>query len=63
MRGAVGVPASAQPTPVPWAPTSRAGSSPDTIVPTKAQNLRLKLDLPVALCSSSPPSFVFDLSF
>lgn len=49
--------------PQPRAPTSRAGSSSDGIVPTKAQNLRLKLDLPVALCSSSPPAFVFDLSF
>ena len=45
------------------APTSRAGSSSDGIVPTKAQNLRLKLDLPVALCFSSPPAFVLGLSF
>lgn len=49
--------------PQPGAPTSRAGSSSDGIVPTKAQNLRLKLDLPVALCFSRPPAFVLDLSF
>lgn len=49
--------------PQPGAPTSMAGSSSDGIVPTKAQNLRLKLDLPVALCFLRPPAFVLDLSF